>query len=219
MKKCFNCNINVGGDNTTCPLCQNNLTGDNTLRNWPQMVKLKKQTLIYKLQLFLVLASVVIGLSLDFLLDLNNGTKHWSLIVTLACIVFEFVIVGFLKRSPIPAKIINISILHIAIVLVAASLYFDFFEPVMYIVIPIMMGSTGVLNFVLAFVDRRENSMVYLLANIFAGVVSYGVLSIIGKNKSIAWNICLMISLVTLIGIVVFRGRKVVSEVEKRMNI
>lgn len=216
MKKCLSCNIDIGGTIETCPVCQNSLTGDESPDNWPKMAKLKKQAFLFKLQLFIVLASVVIGLCLDFLLDINNG-KHWSAVVAVSLLMAEVIFVKFLKKSPIPAKILNVVILHASMILVLISWYYNFLEPIVYIVIPIIMAVTVVMNFIFALIDKTENAMVYLLANIFAGIVAYIMLTII-QRRTLSWTICLMLSAVMFIGIVVFKGRKVLNEVQKRMN-
>lgn len=217
MKKCISCDINVVGKSETCPLCQNRLTGVETPFNWPAMAKLKKQAFLYKLQLFLVLASSAVGIVLDFLLKLNNG-KHWSVIVAISAITIEMVVKGFLKRSPIVPKIINISMLHIALLLLLCSWYFGFLHSIVFVVLPILMGATMVANFVFSLIDKTENAMVYLLTNIFAGIVSYSVISIVKQDVDLIWTISFMIGVVTLIGIIVFKGPKVFSEVKKRMN-
>lgn len=217
MKKCVNCGIDIGGDGRTCPLCQNAITGIATPYNWPPMKKLKKQAFFYKLQLFLMLTAVVIGLSLDFLLDLYDK-KHWSIILAITVVSVELLVRGFIKKTPVLAKIISMSVLHVSVLLVIIGWYYEFLNPIIYIVIPILVGANLVVNLILALIDKTENAMVYLLVNILVGVVSYVVLLIGRKSRTLPWTICLMISAVTLIGIMVFKGRKVISEIQKRMN-
>lgn len=218
MKYCLSCDINIGGNIDTCPVCQNSLTGEAGPDNWAPMNKLKKQALLYKIQLFIILASVVVALSLDFLLDLNNEVQHWSLLVAVGLITFELILVKMLKKRPFPAKIFNICILHLSMMLLLISWYYKFMDPVVNYVIPITMGVTVVTNFVFALIDKAENAMVYLLANIIVGLFAYGMTLIVGKNKTVPWTICLILSVVMFIGIVVFKGRKVWLEVQKRMN-
>jgi len=219
MKKCLNCNIEVGGHTDTCPLCQNLLSGEtDSPDNWPPMLKLKKQAFFYKLQLFLVLVSVVISLSLDFLLDLNNG-KHWSFVVSAALLVTEIVVWRFISKSVVVAKIISVSILHVAMLLVLTGWYYNFLHPIGYIVIPIMISAALIANFVFSLIDTADNALIYLLGNIFVGIVAYVVLIFSHRSRTLPWTICLMISVVTFIGIVVFKGGKVISEVQKRMHV
>lgn len=219
MKKCLNCNIEVGGHVDTCPLCQNLLTdGVETPDNWPPLVKLKKQAFFYKLQLFLVLVAMVICLSLDFLMDINRG-KHWSLIVSLTLFTAEVIVWRFIKKSVVVAKIISISILHIAMLLVLTGWYYNFLHPIAYVVIPIMISAALIANFVFSLIDNNDNALVYLLGNIVVGILSYVVLAFSHRSRTLPWTICLMISVVTFIGIAVFKGGKVMIEIQKRMHV
>lgn len=219
MKQCLSCNISVGGNAETCPLCQNALEGDEvTAGNWPSMSKLKKQAFFYKLQLFIVLALCVVSLSMDFLLDLNDG-RHWSLVLTFAAVVIEIMLKRFLKNSVVVAKIITISVTNAAVILLVAGWFFDFIPIVIFIIIPILLGASLIANLVFSLVDKSGNALVYLLANIFFGTVMYIGLAIGRLNRTLPWTICLMISAVTFLGIVIFKGKKVVHEVQKRMNI
>jgi len=217
LKKCLNCGIDVGGENETCPLCQNTLTGDASPYNWPPMKKLKKQAFLYKLQLFIVLTLIVVGLTLDYMLDLNGG-KHWSMIISIWMVVVEIVVRGFIKKSLVVAKILSISMLHISMLLLFTSWYYGFKTPIIYVVIPILMCVTLIANLVFSLIDTRDNAMVYLLVNILSGFVSYIVLEIGHKSRTLPWTICLMLSGVTLIGIVIFKGKEVLNEIQKRMN-
>ncbi|MCR5419513.1 MAG: hypothetical protein K6E98_00705, partial [Lachnospiraceae bacterium] len=62
----MNCKIKIGGTTDTCPLCQNSLSGEPSGNNWPSPNKLRTQAFFYKLQLFIILAAIAVGVSLDF---------------------------------------------------------------------------------------------------------------------------------------------------------
>lgn len=218
MMKCVNCNINIGGNVKNCPLCQNSLTGESSHDNWPSLERFKRQAFFYKLQLFIALTIVAIALSLDFLLDLNDS-RHWSLIVALGIIMFEYLLKGFLKKNLVIAKIISVSALHIAIILVVTGIFFEFINLVIYTIIPIMVIVTLVADFVFTLIDTRSNAMVYFLMNFLCGICPYIFFFLTNRNRSITWTICLMISVVTFIGIVVFKGPRVRGEVQRRMNL
>lgn len=220
MKKCVNCEVHVGGDLKACPLCQNPLIGDGSSFNWPSAAKLKKQAFAYKLQLFIVLAFVAVGLGIDFLLEIDFSImKHWSLVLAMWVIIGEIVVHGFIKKSIVIAKIISLSALYISLLVIITAWYYGFLRPTLYIVLPIVLSATLIANFVFALIDKTENAMVYLLGNILGGVIPYLVLLFSHRSRTLAWSICLMVSVVTFIGIVVFKGRKVWLEVQKRLSI
>ena len=89
-------------------------------------------------------------------------------------------------------------------------------------IVPILCSVTLVLNFIFAFVNRRftENGLVYLLLNIVVGVVPYiGLTLRHSVRPPLAWVICLVISMITFLGLVIFKGRSLLAEFEKRLHL
>ena len=217
MKTCMNCNIRIGGNTDTCPLCQNSLTGTASPNNWPSPTRLKKQAFIYKLQLFIVLAAIVVGLSLDYLLEINTG-RHYSLIFSLWLIVFELDLWSNIKKVFVVSRTVSIITLHISLLLLLTAWYFGFFEIAAFIIVPILTGAALLANMTFSMIDTKENAMVYLLENILLIFIVYAILKAKYDQPGLVWTICLMLSLVCLIGIIIFKGRKVSNEIQKRMN-
>lgn len=218
MKKCMSCDIYVSGEGNQCPICQNGLTGEATEYNWPSIRKVKLQSIFYKIQLFIVLALTFMSLSLDFLLDFHTG-KHWSLAVALWAISLEILIKYFIRKNVVIAAIITDTAIHISLLLILTGWYMGFLLPVVRYVIPVAISSLLVVNLILSLLDKHGNTLVYLLANIIIGIVPYIVLYIIHSDIPVLWTICLMITVVSFIGICVFRGRSVLNEIEKRMSL
>ena len=213
----MNCNIKIGGHADSCPLCQNALTGEATADNWPSPKRLRAQAFLYKLQLFLVLAAIAIGISLDYLLGLNNGT-HYSLVISLWLIVFEFDLSANIRRLFVISRTVSISTFHICLLLLLTGWYFNFMETAAFLIVPILLGAALLTNLVFTMTDTTENALVYLLGNILLVMVVYTVLMVKRIDTGLVWTICLMISFVSLIGIIIFKGRKVSNEIRKRMN-
>ena len=167
-----------------------------------------------------MLTFVVISLGVDFLIDIRiPGMKHYSLVWTAWIIVAELVVRSFIRKSFVMAKVITMSVFYLAVLMIATSWYYGFLHPVLFMGLPIVLSVTLVVNFVFSLIDKTENALVYLLANILCGVIPYIILLISHRTRTLPWSICLMISVVTFMGIVVFKGRKVWLEVQKRMNI
>ena len=77
-----------------------------------------------------------------------------------------------------------------------------------------------------AFLRSRftANALVYLLMNIGIGLFAvHSALSASGRRQagrhSIPWVICLILSIITFLGLVIFRGRALKSEIEKRLHL
>lgn len=218
MKKCPSCNIEIDGYRANCPFCQNALVGEGNESNWPPINRLKKQAFFFRLQLFIVLVAVTISLSLDFLLKLNNGI-HYSLLISMWGITLELLIRLIIKRHIFPTKIISFGVVTGSVLFALTAYYLDFFQPVFYIAIPIVISVTIITNFIFSFIDKRGNDLIYLICTILVGIVPYIVLEIGHKDMLIVWNICLMISVTAALGIIIFKGRKVLTELQKRFNI
>jgi len=220
MKKCLNCDISIGGKGKSCPLCRNSLSGDETEYMWPPARKLRRQTFLYKLQLFLILAVVATAFVLDYLADLH-GALHWSLVLSAWLLSFEGLITMLITRAFFAAKFITIGVFQVGVLLLFTGWYGGFLPVIIRIVIPIMISVMLVLNLIFSLTDKTDNAMVYLLVNIVVAIVPY-VIQFIMKGKqfaSVAWIVCVIISVITFLGIAVFRGSQTQSEIEKRIHL
>ena len=94
------------------------------------------------------------------------------------------------------------------------------------LVVPILCCVALVCNFIFAFLRSRftANALVYLLMNIGIGVLPYILLffriDYSGRldAHSLPWVICLIISVITFLGLVIFRGRALKNEIVKRLH-
>lgn len=217
MKTCPYCNIAVGGTPSKCPICQNGLNGQSTEDHWPYQETLKKESILYKIQLFFVLSLVIVSLALDFLFDLQPGV-HWSVVITLWLLAFEFGIIKLFRNYFSPSKVVTEVALIVSLLLLFTGYWIHHLTVIGGIVIPIICLGTLITNFILILVDRASNAMVYLLCNVLVGALPYLVLLFMKHTIPFLWILCLMISVITFIGACVFRGRQVWSELQKRFN-
>ena len=100
MKTCPYCKIKVGGDLKKCPLCQSKIVGEGE-SYYPSPSILKLRSPLYRIQLFIVWVVIIAALGIDFLFNLRMPgfeNVHYSLIIAMWLMVFEFVI---MKQIPI----------------------------------------------------------------------------------------------------------------------
>ena len=218
MKICPKCHIQAGVISDICPVCQNGLEGEGEYSLWPSSTNLKKKSLFYKIQLLVILVGVVICLGLDLLIDLH-GKLHWSLIVALWGISFELVLRRIIKRSFIVSKVIGNTIITTVVLLLLTAWYAGFWNLAVYILVPSIVLAALTFNFVMALIDKSDNAMVYLLCSILGGSIPVIGLIIKDGKAPILWNICIMASVVSIIGIAVFKSGKMLQEIRKRTNI
>ena len=197
MNTCPHCHIKVGGDSTYCPLCQNRLPGPAEAAYFPATApRIHRASLLYKIIAFLLSAVVVVAGAFDFLLLDETPHRHFNLLLLVsALLVFTDWFNGYTGYS-------------------------------LDLVVPILCCVALGCNFVFAFLRSRftANALVYLLMNIGIGLLPYILLFLRldgGKldAHSIPWVICLLLSIITFLGLVIFRGRALKSEIEKRLHL
>lgn len=219
MNICPKCHIKVGVMDDICPICQNGLEGEESgIAHWPIAQDLKKKSILLKIQLLVVLVSVVICLGLDFLMDIYK-VLHWSLIVALWGISAELVLYRIIKRSFIVPKVIGNTTITAVVLLLITAWYAGFWNLAVFYIIPCIVLAALIFNFILALIDKTENAMVYLLCSVLGGSIPVIGLIIRDGKAPVLWSICIMASVVSVIGIAVFKGGKMLQEIRKRTNI
>lgn len=218
MRNCPVCNIKVGGSYDFCPLCQNELAGDKTdvTNYFPPEIELRKKSMVYKIQLFASVAAAIVAIVLDFVIGLH-GRIHWSVISTSGVIVSQIVIKRLLRKSSVLVDyIINITVSTL-VLLILFSHYLNFMPfTFQYVLPPLFIAMLGTMfGFFLA--DKKGKVLPYLIT-VTALCIIVPVVLIIIKRKSLLWDITLMSGLVSLAGLIIFKGSKLVNELHKRFH-
>ncbi len=222
MKKCQYCKIEVGGNPDKCPLCQSRLTGEGERPYFPEKSNLQFRSFLYKVQMFIVWAVIIAGFGLDFLLGLRFPSfpeLHWCLIITMWLVAFEFGIMKQFKPGTASARRVTIMVFMILILLTITSYFFDFLWLTRDWIVPIAIAATIVVNFILTMMDKQGNAMTYLLTGLLFGVIPFWVMYIQRKNMPMTWVICLIISVTMFAGAIIFKGRTVAKEFQRRFHI
>lgn len=218
MKRCLSCDIKIGGQAKVCPLCQNALMGKETPGLWPAVTdRLKYLALLNKIQLFIVLSAIVVCVVIDFFVG-AQGRFHWSVAVVLWALAFEAFIHNIMRGRVTPVRLVTLTTFGCLVILIVTSWYFGFWGIFFHYIAPISLSAVLTFNFVMCLADRSENAMVYLLVNILVGAVTYVIQIIVPGDILLPWSICLMITLITFIGMAVFKGRSMVTEIQKRLH-
>lgn len=222
MRRCPYCKVGIEGDLAKCPLCQSKLTGSAEEPCYPKFEAQKKQSLYYKLQLAIVWGLLIVGIGLDFLVGLRLPgfpNLHWSLISAMWLIGFEFGIMRQFKPGTGSAGKVTMMVLITIVMWCVTAYFFGLMKITLEMVVPIVLAATVTANFVLALLDKNGNTMSYLLSAMLMGIVP-GVISFFASEKMpIAWAVCLMVSIILFVGAVIFRGRAVAAELQRRFHI
>lgn len=212
--------MNIGGDHEFCPLCQSGLSSDNVqsaIDNvWPDPLALKKQSILYRIQLFILITLGIVCFSLDFFFDLKVEA-HWSLIVVIWILAFEFFLKKLMRRRVLLPRILTMVIVMISLLMLVTGRFFGFFYISAGIVVPILCSIAACLNFIFCMIDKSQNAMVYTLCNILVAACIYLILYILPIKPPMAWSVCIMITLICLAGVFVFKGKAMLIEIQKRL--
>lgn len=218
MKTCHSCQLKVGGTATHCPLCQNELFGTDDTPFWPYHPIEPKPSLLYKVQLFIALSSIVITMAMDFLMDLHKK-RHWSLMVLLWVIGGELMIRWIMKRRKRPALYVAYFSIMFCLLVGLSSFFFGYWNICRTWILPSICMIALLLNFFFCMFDKKQNAMVFLLCNIVISFVPTVFMMIMEGKAPILWTICLMEGSITFIGLIIFKGKLVLHEIQKRLNI
>ncbi|MBQ3913332.1 MAG: hypothetical protein II694_10200 [Lachnospiraceae bacterium] len=224
MRRCPYCKVDIAGDLYKCPLCQSKLMGaeEEQAACYPQLKAQKKRSFLYKLQLLLVWAALIVGLGLDFTVGLRlpgYPNLHWSLLLAMWLVAIEFGIIRQFKPGTGSAGKVSVLVLITVAAWCVTSYFFGLMQVTFELVVPSVLAATIIANFVLALIDRHGNNMAYLLSGLFLGVVPGVILFIVMDSMPLAWAVCLMISIILFAGAVIFRGKAVKAELQRRFHV
>ena len=217
--KCTHCNIEVGSNTKICPLCQSPLIGETEEEYWPSPRELRHQSILWKIFLFVSWVSMALCFFIDFLF-VEQKHFHWSPIVIVWLIVIIMMLSHFIRCHRSVPRIVFTTMIVFSILMFFTGWYGGFRANSIDYILPIVCCVTLVLNFIFSFIDASftENSLLYLLLNIVVGIVPYVALLIHRGHAPMAWTITLLLSVITFIGLAVFKGKTMLSEVHKRLH-
>lgn len=219
MTTCQYCKIQVGGAHKKCPLCQSKLTGEVERNYFPSQEALKRKSLFYKIQLFIVWIIVIGALFAEFLFKVRlMPGKYLSLPLAMWIIAAEYEIGRMFKRGAGSSRVVTLTVFYCTLMLVITTRYLGGFDIVIRFIVPSVIMATMIANFVLALKDKSSNVTVYLLSNLLIGSLPYIVFAIRDGKVPFLWTFSLFVSVVLFVGAVIFMGRMVLLELRKRFD-
>ena len=222
MRRCPYCKVGISGDNMKCPLCQSKLTGNGEDPCYPKFEAKKKRSIFYKIQLFLAWCLLIVAIGLDFMIGLRlpgYPELHWSLLLAMWLLVVEFGIMRQFKPGTGSAGKVTMLVLITLVTWCVTAYFFGFMKITIDLVVPCALAATIIANFVLAMIDKNGNTMSYLLSGVFLGVVPSVICYFVRNQMPLAWVICLLVCVVLFAGAVIFRGRAVAAELQRRFHV
>ena len=223
MKHCPYCKVDIGGDPGKCPLCQSKLAGEGEILYFPHVKEAyKKQSLFYKIQLFCVWVVLIVALGLDLVMKLRlpgYPDLHWSLLLAMWLIGFEFGIMRQFKPGTGSAGKVTMMVIITIVMWCVTAYFFGLMKVTLELVVPVVLAATIIANFVLALIDKNRNTMVYLITGLFMGIIPSIICLFVTAKMPLAWAVCLMVSVILFAAAVVFKGRALADEFQRRFHL
>lgn len=219
MKYCPYCKVHVEGLNLACPLCQSPLQGEGCPSIWPPILKEKKVSLVYKWIQFLIASIIAIAIIIDFF-ALSSTHRHYTVPTVVVMIsVYWLVSYFYLKSHNLP-KIIFFTMLIACADILYLAWFYKFLSLAVNGIIPCILSVVIILDFVLSLIGKefKKNSLVYIFMNSGIGIITFIMLDIFFQKPPIPWLICLASSVISLLGMVIFREKNVFVEIHKRLH-
>ena len=216
MKECRKCSISVGNGAKKCPLCQSPLAGTDDQNNefFPSVPKERKRYIFYKAQLLIFWCAFLVIILVTLIADHRNFFGK-SFLVLIWLVIGEITFTSIYRsHAYIPGIIFRCAIAGMLTLGISSYWY-----PAVIPIIPSPLIPLIVLNFVAALGGKDTNVVICFMANLGAIVFSWVVVVLILKDTHIlVWQISFLTGFLTLVGILVFRGRTLFSELKKRLH-
>jgi hypothetical protein len=165
---------------------------------------------------------LIVAIGLDFMVGLRlpgYPDLHWSLLLAMWLLVVEFGIMRQFKPGTGSAGKVTMLVLITLVTWCVTAYFFGFMKITIDLVVPCALAATIIANFVLAMIDKNGNTMSYLLSGVFLGVVPSVICYFVRNQMPLAWVICLLVCVVLFAGAVIFRGRAVAAEFQRRFHL
>lgn len=218
MKKCLNCNLNISGNISECPLCQNTLNGKKSVSVFPSNTKRKKDDVLFKILIFISVIISGITVIIEYYLSSNI---NWSLFIILglltAIVSIYFMIINFDNVVKMISKyfILLLILLFVWFIATRNLIITTYIIPITCIV---MLTFNSI---VLAFLKDYYKSQYIstLFTDIIIGFIPLIlILTNLTTNSFIA-VMCIFINIVIIISLFIFFKKELLSEIEKRFTI
>jgi len=218
MRYCGTCNANIAEPFERCPLCQNELTGEDDIFIFPVTSGIRKKSVGFKIVSYLSFVAFVISFCLDYIVGLHGGL-HWSIIVAIWCAYVHITIAPiFIKLRPIGEVVWNLNFWG-AIGSILTTWVVDRFDILFGIIIPILLIVVLGLEFIITLVEKYAGSMQYFLIAALVSLVLVVVRLICGYETVVLLNIALSTAVVLTILLLALGSEKVYGDIKKKLSI
>lgn len=221
MKYCEKCKVTVLGKHQICPLCQKELEvkeETDTEDLFPQLQKLYKRNLVFKIITFLSFLLIIISVFLNLMLPGKHGWAY-IMIGAAGCFWITFYI-AFRKRRNVEKAILYMEVL-ISILCVLWDYFTGYYGWALDFVIP----GLGMVTLIGLFIISRcmhasdDDDMIYLILGSLMGLIPLLFYGLHWVHFSVPSLVCALASVIFLTAVLVFQGDRMMAEIQRRMHV
>jgi hypothetical protein len=224
MLFCHNCKVRVSGSPRRCPLCQGELAdlwsngeAENVFPEIPiQSVPVKR---LISFIAFGTIAAAVISAALN--IAIPSGGVWWSLFVIagLGSLWLSFLVINS-QWWNIP-KIIFLQLLVLSAIVLIWDFFTGFYKWSLNFVIPILFSGAMLALAVFAKVRKLKVEDYIMFLGIISVISIFSLLLILFKVVTIVYPavICFALSLISLAFLLLFEGKSLWEELQRRMHL
>lgn len=219
MQYCEQCKVSVRGGDSICPLCQHRLQGEKEEDLYPKLQTIyKKFELFFKLLIVGTISSAMICVGVNLILP---QAGFWSLYAIFGLIGFWISLVNVLKRRDNLLKSIAVQAFVLTILCVILDFLMGWSNWSLDYFIPIAYSVELLSLYIIALVKRLppEEYIIYMISALLFCIVPItlyltGLLTVMLPSI-----ICLVLSVITLVWLIVFEGKRLFWEFKKRFHL
>ncbi len=218
MKKCNSCNIKFNINDKYCPLCQNILIGSSNEVLFPQNIRLKTNSILLKIMLFISIVTILISGFIEFMAVENFKITSY---ITFGLLTNYIVIYFILKSYKNIYKMLGKYGFVIILLLIMWYLVTKW-KVIPNYIIPIVCMLELIFNFILCITLKRNYLIKYsgqLVMNIFLLLLPIIFVKLNLTTFDILSYICCLCAIISISGLLIFFFDDIKEELSKIFNI
>lgn len=221
MKYCNRCKVEVIGHLTFCPLCQSELLVDGEIKEniFPAVEEeCTKHHLLLKIVGFISLIASILAVFFNLIIP---STNFWALIVilTVGC-VWVSLAIAITKRRNILKYL-----LYQSDIICLFAIFLDYITGwqgwSFAFVVPIVFTLAMVIMYLLTKILHLQvgDYMIYILLDALFGIIPIIFLLTEHLQTDIPSMVCILVSIISVTGLIVFEGKNMLSELKRRLHV
>lgn len=220
MSYCSKCHIEVKGNLNFCPLCQNELQDKDKKREdiYPRVESRSSSHMLLKIFGFIAMVSSILAVFFNLILPSKTA---WSiLVIGIMGFVWLSLAVAIKKHRHV-VKYLWYQIMILGLLTIFIDCMTGNHGWAISIVIPFLLITAMIVMSILSKILHLQagDYLIYLLLDALVGIIPYIFILSGDAISDIPSIICILASIISIVRIVIFEGRTMMSELKRRLHV